>query len=57
MVDIRLKIKKNIKRYKYLNLARELEQGLWKMTEKVIPIVIGALGMPPTSLGEVDDRV
>ena len=32
---------------KYLDLARELEKKLWSMRVTVIPVVVGALGMPP----------
>ena len=39
-----VKLKENKKRYKYLDLARELKK-LWNMKVTVIPVVIGALGI------------
>ena len=41
--DDRIKLKKDEKRDKYLDLARELKK-LWNMKETVIPIVTSALG-------------
>ena len=43
LVDHKIKLKKNGKREKYLDLTRELKK-LWNMKVTVIPIVIGALG-------------
>ena len=42
-IDHQVKSKKNEKRDKYLDFARELKK-LWTMNVTVIPIVIGALG-------------
>ena len=39
--DHRVKLKENKKRYKYLDLARELK-NVWNIKVTVIPIVIGA---------------
>ena len=48
LVDLRVKLKKSGKRYKHIDLARELKKKttkkLWNMKVTVIPIVIGALG-------------
>ena len=44
LVDHGVKIRKNKKRDKYLDLARE-QKKLWNMKVAVIPIVIHALGM------------
>ena len=41
----KVKIIKNEKRDKYLDLARELKEKLWNMKVMVIPIVIGVLGI------------
>ena len=41
--DHRVKLKESEKKYKYLNLARELKL-LWNMKVTFIPIVISALG-------------
>ena len=41
--DHRIKLKECEKKYKYLDLARELKR-LWNMKVKIIPIVIGAFG-------------
>ena len=40
--DHKIKLKECEKKYKYLNLARELKK-LWNMKETIVPIVIGAL--------------
>ena len=42
-----VKIKENEKRDKYLDLAREVKKKLWNMKVKVIPTIIGLLGMIP----------
>ena len=42
-VDHRIKLKECERRYKYLDLARELKK-LWNMKVTIIPIVIGAFG-------------
>ena len=42
--DHRMKLKEGEKRDKYRDLARELKK-LWNMKVRVIPIVIGALGI------------
>ena len=42
LADYSVKLKESEKRYKYLDLARELKI-LWNMKVTVIPIVIGAL--------------
>ena len=47
--DHRVKLKKIEKKDKYLDLARELKK-LWNMEVKIVPIVIGALGMVPKCL-------
>ena len=47
--DPRVKIKEKEKRYKYLDLARELKK-LQHMKVMVIPVIIGALGMIPKNL-------
>ena len=44
LVDHRVKLKENEKKFKHLDLARELEKKLWNMKVKVILVVIGALG-------------
>ena len=41
--DHRVKLKENLKKDRYQNLARELKK-VWNMNVTVIPIVIGALG-------------
>ena len=41
--DHRIKLKECEKKYKYLNLARELKK-LWNMKVIIIPIVIGTFG-------------
>ena len=41
--DHRIKLKECEKKYKYLDLARELKK-LWNMQVTIIPIVIGAFG-------------
>ena len=41
--DHRIKLKECEKKYKYLDLARELKK-LWNMKVTIVPIVIGALG-------------
>ena len=41
--DLRVKLKENEKKDKYLDLARELKKT-WNMKVTFIPIVIGALG-------------
>ena len=41
--DHRIKLKQCEKKYKYLDLARELKK-LWNMQVTIIPIVIGAIG-------------
>ena len=46
--DLRVKIKESEKIDNYLNLARELET--WIMRVTVIPVVFGALGMVPKVL-------
>ena len=43
LADHRVKLKESEKRYKYLDLARELKK-LWSMKVTAIPVVIGALG-------------
>ena len=43
LVNYRVKLKGSEKKYKYLDLARELKK-LWNMKVTVIPIEIGALG-------------
>ena len=43
MADLRVKLKQNEKKDKYLDLTRELKK-LWKMKVTVIPIVVGAIG-------------
>ena len=43
LVDRRVKLKESKTRYKYWNIARELNK-LWNMKVMVIPIVTGALG-------------
>ena len=40
--DHKVKLKESEKRYKYVDLARELKK-IWNMKVTVIPIVIGAL--------------
>ena len=47
--DHRVKMKENEKVDKYLEVARELKKP-WNMRVKVIPIVVGAIGMLPKSL-------
>ena len=42
-IDHRIKLKECEKKYKYLDLARELKK-LWNMQGTIIPIVIGAFG-------------
>ena len=42
-VDHRAKFKESKRKYKYLNLARELKK-LWNMKVTIIPIMIGAFG-------------
>ena len=42
-VDHRVKLKENIKKDMYLDLARKLKK-LWNMKVTVMPIIIGALG-------------
>ena len=51
--DHRVKLKENENIDKYLDLARELKK-LWNMRVKMIPIIVGALGMVPKSL---EDRL
>ena len=57
-----MKLKECEKRYKYLDLARELKK-LWNMKVTIIPIVIGAFGTVTKMLLkgledlEVGDRV
>ena len=41
--DHRIKLKECEKKYKYLDLARELKK-VWNMKVTIIPIVIGAIG-------------
>ena len=41
--DHRIKLKESEKRYKYLEIARELKK-LWNMKVSIIPIEIGAFG-------------
>ena len=41
--DHRVKLQESEKKYKYLNLAKELKK-LWNIKVTFIPIVIGALG-------------
>ena len=43
LADLRVKLKENEKKDKYLDLARELKK-LWKMKGTFVPIVIGAVG-------------
>ena len=43
-MDPRVKIKESEKRYKYLDLARELRKT-WNIRVTVMPIAFGALGM------------
>ena len=43
LADLRVKLKENEKRDKYLDLLRELKI-LWNMKVMVIPIVIGVFG-------------
>ena len=53
--DHRVKLKESEKRYKYLNLARELKK-IWNMKVMVIPIVISVLGtIPKGSLKGLED--
>ena len=40
--DHKIKLKESEKKYKYLELARELKK-LWNMKVTIIPIVIGAI--------------
>ena len=47
--DHRIKLKECEKRYKYLDLARELKK-LWNMMVTIIPIVIDAFGAVTTGL-------
>ena len=41
--DHRINLKESVKKYKYLDLARELKKR-WNMKVSIVPIVIGALG-------------
>ena len=41
--DSRIKLKESEKKYKYLDLTRELKKP-WKMKVTILPIVIGAFG-------------
>ena len=43
---MKVKLKENEKKDKYLDLARELKKQ-WNMKVTVIPIVIGTLGKSP----------
>ena len=49
LTDPRVKLKEIEKKDKYLDLTRELKK-LWNIRGKVVPIVIGALGMVPKCL-------
>ena len=51
LLDLRVKIKENEKRDKYLDLAREQKQ-LWHMMVTLIPIIMGTLGTIPQKLGK-----
>ena len=42
--DRMAKLKESKKKYKYLDLGRELKKKLWNMKVMVVSIVIGALG-------------